>query len=141
MLLATTARTLRTVSIVYLVVGLIFATASWAPIDAPGRLMFDLIDWPVDGSPPLERAARVAAAVGGGLLVGFAALCLLVVAPEIERGNLRVVRGTIVALLAWFVVDSAGSIGSGVWTNALLNVPFLLFWLVPLWRVRKPDGE
>ena len=48
----------------------------------------------------------------------------------------RVVRGTIVALLAWFVVDSVGSFTSGVTSNVAWNVPFLLLWLLPLLLVR-----
>ena len=134
---STAARALRVVSAAYLIVGLIWVTAAMPSIDLPGRLLFDLLDWPLDGSPAdLGRTARWSSAVGAGLLVGLALVTMLVVAPEIERGNARVVRGTVVALLAWFVVDSVGSFTSGVTSNVAWNVPFLLLWLLPLLLVR-----
>lgn len=135
------ARTLRAVSSLYLLVGLVWATAAWAAVDAPGRLLFDLLDWPLDGVPAeLGRSARWASAVGAGLLVGLSLVMSLVVAPELERGNRTVARGTVIALLGWFVVDGAGSIASGVTSNALFNVPFLLGWLVPVLLLARRDG-
>ena len=48
-------------------------------------------------------------------------------AAAAERGARWVTRAVIVSLLAWFVVDSAGSIAQGAWFNVLMiNVPSLL---------------
>ena len=99
-----------------------------SPVDVPGRLLFDLLDWPLDGLPDaFGRNARWASAVGSGLLVGLALVTLLVVAPEIERT--RVARGTAIALFAWFVVES---VRRAACRNAVWNVPFLALWVLPL---------
>jgi hypothetical protein len=43
-------------------------------------------------------------------------------------------RTVLTGLLAWFVLDSAGSIASGNASNALFNVLVLLLAVGPLWR-------
>jgi hypothetical protein len=40
-------------------------------------------------------------------------------------------------VLAWFVLDSAGSIASGNPSNALFNIMVLLLAVGPLWRPAK----
>jgi hypothetical protein len=43
--------------------------------------------------------------------------------------------------LVWFIVDSAGSIASGAWTNAFFNVAILLIAVGPLWRRETAQTE
>ena len=40
-------------------------------------------------------------------------------------------------ILAWFVLDSAGSIASGNASNAVFNIAVLLLAVGPLWRPAK----
>ena len=49
-------------------------------------------------------------------------------APEAVR------RTVLAGVLAWFVLDSAGSIASGNASNAVFNIAVLLLAVGPLWR-------
>ncbi|MEZ4735448.1 MAG: hypothetical protein R3E79_50795 [Caldilineaceae bacterium] len=85
-------------------------------------------------SPP-----RHAVSIGadGGFLFGWGVMiwCLRAwvydLAPEAVR------RTVLTSLLAWFVLDSAGSIASGTPSNAFFNVIVLLLAVGPLWRPAK----
>ena len=63
-----------------------------------------------------------------GATIFAAGLWLYPAAPEPAR------RMVLTGLLAWFVVDSAGSIASGNWQNAIWNIAVLVFLVGPLWR-------
>jgi len=107
-------------------------------LDWPARLILDISDWPLDGSHDnLSRDARFLSAIGSGLLAGFSLLLLLVVVPEIERGNSVIVRGTVVALLGWYVIDSVGCLLLGITSNAVLNTLYLATILPPLLLAAK----
>ena len=102
-------------------------------LDWPARMILDISDWPIDGSHnELSRDARFISAIGSGLLAGFSVLLLLVVIPELERGNNAVVRGSVIALLTWYVVDSVGCLLLGIVSNAVLNTLYLATILPPL---------
>lgn len=117
----------------YLAFALLWWLATIPSLDLPARLILDISDWPIDGSHDnLTRDARFITAIGSGLLTGLSLLLLLVVIPELERGNTRVIRGTIIALVGWYVVDSVGCILLGIVSNAVLNTIYLLLFLVPL---------
>ena len=135
------ANALRAVSVAYAGIGLVWATIAFAPIDAPGRLFTDLLDWPLDDVPttldPLERWTH---AVGAGLLVALAVAFALVVAPAVERGDRQAVRGAALALGAWYVIDTAGAVANGMGSVGW-NTLFLLGWAVPLLLARGGLGD
>ena len=54
-------------------------------------------------------------------------------APEPVR------RTVLTGVLAWFFLDSAGSIASGNASNAAFNVVVLLLAVGPLWRPARQD--
>ena len=102
-------------------------------IDLPARLILDISDWPLDGSHDnLSRDARFISAIGSGLLVGLTFLLLLVVVPELKRGNARVVRGAVISVLAWYAVDSLGCALLGIYSNVVLNTFYALLIIPPL---------
>jgi hypothetical protein len=53
-------------------------------------------------------------------------------APEAVR------RTVLASTLAWFVLDSTGSILSGNASNAAFDIPVLLLAVGPLWRPATP---
>jgi len=121
---------------------LIFAFFWWLAtipsLDWPARFILDTSDWPIDGSHEnLSRDARFLSAIGSGLLAGFSFLLLLVVVPELEKGNTTIVRGTVIALLAWYLIDSVGCLLVGVDSNAVLNTVYLSTILPPLLLAAK----
>jgi hypothetical protein len=46
-------------------------------------------------------------------------------------------RAVLTGMLAWFFLDSAGSVASGNASNAFFNVLVLLVGVGPLWRPAK----
>lgn len=119
----------------------LFAAVWWlASVEGasePARALIDLLKWPLDGDPAaLDQIDRWLSAIGAGVLMAFAVLTHLVIAPGVEKGDLRIRRGAIAGILSWFVVDSAGSILSGVSSNAVFNFTFLALYLAPLILVR-----
>ncbi len=105
----------------------------------PMRFLIDLLFWPMDGTETLAApATRLISAIGGGLMVGWGLMLWLVAArlyprePEIARSII------LTSISAWFIFDSAGSIAAGAPLNAVLNIGFLLAFVVPL-RRRLPS--
>jgi len=115
------ARRFQIGGVVFVGVGLVTALAAHPSSGALFALATDLIFWPLDGSPgalalPTER---VLAAVSGGLMIGWGAMLL-----SLGRGS-STARALLIGGLAWFAIDSAGSLVAGVPLNALGNVLFL----------------
>ena len=115
--------------------GPIFFLGTMAQTLEPARLTLDLLSWPVDGATTYASPdTRFLSALTGGFLMGWGVMiwCLSSwvydLAPEAVR------RSVLAGVLAWFVLDSAGSIASGNASNAAFNVVVLLIAVGPLWR-------
>lgn len=116
---------------------LVWALAAFAPFGEPARFLLDLLRWPIDGNPAsLDQIDRWLSAIGGGVVLGFSVMTFLIVAPGVERGDQSIRNGAVAAILSWFVIDSAGSIASGVASNAVFNLAFLALYLAPLIMAR-----
>lgn len=115
--------------------GPIFFLGTMAQTLEPARLTLDILSWPVDGATTYASPdTRFLSALTGGFLLGWGVMiwCLSSwvydLAPEAVR------RSVLAGVLAWFVLDSAGSIASGNASNAAFNVVVLLIAVGPLWR-------
>lgn len=125
------------------VVGLfapVFFLGTMPHTSEPARLTLDLLSWPVDGATSyVSPDTRFLSALTGGFLLGWGVMiwCLSTwvydTAPEAVR------RTVLSGMLAWFVLDSTGSILSGNASNAAFNIPVLLLAAGPLWRPARPD--
>lgn len=101
----------------------------------PARLGLDVLAWPIDGFPSYESAEiRFLSALTGGFLLGWGVTigCLALWVYDLAPEGVR--RSLIVGTLAWFMLDSAGSITSGNPMNAAFNVIVLLLIVGPMWR-------
>ena len=115
--------------------GALIALGSHPAIAAPLRLVADLLIWPFDGLQPIETSeARLLAAIGGGVLVGWGVM-LWQLAPEPAAH--RIIRTSV---LAWFVVDSGGSLLAGVPLNVVGNLVFLALFLIPIGFGRRAQA-
>jgi hypothetical protein len=115
--------------------GPVFFLGSMAATREPARLTLDILSWPVDGATTFASPdTRFLSALTGGFLLGWGVMIWSLsvwaydVAPEAVR------RSVLAGVLAWFVLDSAGSIASGNPSNAAFNVLVLLIAVGPLWR-------
>jgi len=118
--------------------GPVFALGTMAATAEPARWTLDLLSWPLDGQQTFASPdTRFLSALTGGFLFGWGVMiwCLRAwvydIAPEAVR------RTVLTSLIAWFVLDSAGSIASGTPSNAFFNVIVLLLAVGPLWRPAK----
>lgn len=114
--------------------GPIFFLGTMGSTLEPARLTLDLLSWPIDGATTYASAdTRFLSALTGGFLFGWGVMvwCLSAwvydIAPEAVR------RSVLISVLAWFFLDSAGSIASGNPSNAFFNVIVLLAAVGPLW--------
>ena len=136
------ASAIRFMSVVFFVTALIFASGAFASIDGASILLHDFLDWPLDGATAeYTREACWFSAIGGGVFAGLFALFYFVVAPRVAEGDLRAKRGVIIAMLTWFVIDSAGSIAAGVASKAIFNVLFLFMIIGPILAIRPAKAR
>ena len=126
-----------------------FVIASFGPIfflgtmlatSEPARWTLDFLSFPVDGLQNYDAATtRFLSALTGGFLFGWGVCvwCLQQWVYDLAPEGVR--KAVLSGLLAWFVLDSSGSIASGNASNAFFNVIVLLLAVGPLWRPAKAE--
>ena len=98
------------------------------------RWSLDFLSWPVDGMQTYsDPTLRFLSALTGGFLFGWGVMvwCLRLWVYDAAPEGVR--RAVLTSVLAWFVLDSIGSITSGNASNALFNVIVLLILVGPMW--------
>lgn len=78
------------------------------------------------------RYIGLAHAVVGAVMLGWGIALLMVVRLLYARGSRLGWQIVGASVLAWFVSDTAFSLHFGFWQNAVLNLVFLVLFLVPL---------
>ena len=87
-------------------------------------------------SVELSTYLRLPFAVLGSVMVGWAALMIILVRGPLKSGAQWVIPALAVPIGLWFVLDTGMSIVLGYPSHALFNVPFALALGLPLWRLR-----
>ena len=119
--------------------GPVFFLGTMAPTLEPARLTLDILSWPLDGATTFASPdTRFLSAVTGGFLLGWGVMIWCLPSWVYDSAPEAVRRTVVTGLLAWFFLDSAGSIASGNASNAIFNIPVLLLAVGPLWRPAKP---
>jgi hypothetical protein len=93
--------------------------------------------WHIDtfGVEPV-RYIGLAHAVIGGVMIGWGTALYYVTSALLSRGSRQAWNLIALSLSAWFVPDTAYSLLSGYWQNAVLNAAFLLLFALPLLATR-----
>lgn len=119
--------------------GPVFTLGTMLATSEPARWSLDLLAWPLDGEQTyVEDTTRFLSALTGGFLFGWGVMIWRLVAGGAYDVAPEAIRRAVVGgLLAWFVLDSTGSILSGHAANALINVAVLLLAVGPLWRPER----
>jgi hypothetical protein len=101
----------------------------------PARWTLDLLSWPIDGGTTYASAdTRFLSALTGGFLLGWSVLIWCLSSRVYDLAPEAVRKSVVAGVLAWFVLDSSGSIASGNGSNAVFNIIVLIVAVGPLWR-------
>lgn len=120
--------------------GPIFFLGSMFPFSEPARWTLDFLSFPIDGIQNYQAdTTRFLSALTGGFLMGRG-VCIWALQHWVYNLAPEGVRKSVLAgILAWFVLDSAGSIASGNASNLLFNVIVLFIAVGPLWVAAKEN--
>ncbi|MFN8356636.1 MAG: hypothetical protein U0Y10_19435 [Spirosomataceae bacterium] len=115
--------------------GPIFFLGTILSTSEPARWTLDLLSWPLDDIQNYEApTTRFLSALTGGFLFGWG-IMIWFLQKWIYDAAPEGVRKTVLAgLLAWFCLDSAGSVASQNPSNVFFNVIVLLLAVGPLWK-------
>lgn len=118
--------------------GPIFFFGTMLPTSEAARWTLDLLSWPLDGLQTYSSPdTRFLSALTGGFLFGWGVMIWCLSAWVYDAAPEAVRRSVLVGLIAWFILDSAGSVASGTPSNVLFNVVVLLVAVGPLWLPAK----
>ena len=133
-------RWLKVAAVVVGSFGPVFFLATMVASDEPARLTLDMLSWPIDGAQSYAApTTRFLSAITGGVLFGWGVLIWLLSGDIYDAAPEAVRKAVLISLLAWFVLDSAGSIASGNVSNAGFNILILLAAVGPMWRPARPQ--
>lgn len=118
--------------------GPVFFLGTMRPTMAPARLTLDLLGWRLGNPSNFDSPdTRFLSALTGGFLFGWGVTIWCLSSWVYDAAPEGVRRTVLAGVLAWFCLDSAGSIASGNPSNAAFNVAVLLAAVGPLWRAAK----
>lgn len=119
-------------------VGFIAAAASYPQPKTLWLLLFDLLKWPLDGDPAgFAPTGYALNAVLGGVMVGWGLTLYFLADGPLADNPRDISKVILVGLIAWFMVDSAGSFAANLPGNVVLNVMFLALFLPPLFALMR----
>lgn len=126
-------------AILVMLFGPIFFLGTMDATVEPIRFSADFLAWPIDGAQTYtDPDTRFVGALAGGFLMGWGALIWALSGKAYDAAPEAIRRAVLGGFLAWFVLDSAGSITSGHGSNAVFNILVLIAFVGPLWR---PDDN
>jgi hypothetical protein len=143
----TTARSreqawLSVASLIVAAFGLAVALAAHPALAPTIGVLVDLLIWPLDGAQSLASPeARLLAAVGGGVMLGWGVMLWLVANRLYARDPALARSMVLTSVGAWFVVDSLASVMAGVPLDVLGNVAFLAMLVWPVWKRPELGGR
>lgn len=101
-----------------------------------GLLLFSSGDRLDQLGAPAVAYVSLTHAVLGAVMFGWSVALLAVIAGPFRRGSRAAWRTVAISLAAWFVPDTAFSLWSGFWPNAVLNLGLAVVFAIPLAATR-----
>ncbi|MEM1218081.1 MAG: hypothetical protein AAGH79_04185 [Bacteroidota bacterium] len=125
---------IKVTAIVVASFGPVFFLGTMEETIEPARLTLDLLSWPIDGATTYASPdVRFLSALAGGFLMGWGVMIWLLSSWVYDLAAEPVRKVVLYGALAWYLVDSSGSVTSGNASNVLFNTAFLLLAVGPLW--------
>lgn len=118
-------RSIKGAAIITAGFGLFLAISSTDATDGLLRYCADLVFFRRgEGPDHLTDTNHLVDAIAGGVMVGWGVMFWLLADRLLHTAPKQIKHIMITSLACWFMVDSAGSIASGGWLNAVLNLSF-----------------
>jgi hypothetical protein len=114
-----------------LLAGAGFALSAFKALEAPVRIFYDVIYWPMDGQSAWSEPLRASVGILGAVFIGMILFFKIAVDEAHRQASHSLWRRILGALLAWYVIDSTLSVLSGIPMNALSNTLILASGAVP----------
>ncbi|QTN35419.1 excinuclease ABC subunit A [Cognatishimia activa] len=119
-----------------------FALFMFASLFTPLRevmsFFLDLVHMPLDGAQNLSRdTEEVLTAISAGIFFGFCVLLWQVTTEVYVKDPLLGRRMILSSVIAWYVIDTTGSLIVGAWMNGILNTVFLIALISPVLRQQE----
>lgn len=120
--------------------GPIFFLGSMLSTSKPASWTLDILSLPLDNLQNYEASTtRFLSALTGGFLFGWGICIWFLQKWAYDKAPEEVRKSVLAGLLAWFFLDSCGSIASGNTSNAFINILVLLIAVGPLWKPATSD--
>ena len=114
--------------------GPVFFFGSILETSEPARWTMDFLSLPLDGKQHFDSpTTRFLSALTGGFLFGWGVCVWCLRKWVYDKAPEEVRKSVLTGLIAWFCLDSLGSILSGNSSNAFINIIILLLASGPLW--------
>lgn len=112
--------------------GALLVTAAIPGLDAGARLLFQVFAGnPANAATFDLPAVRFGLGLQGALTIGWA-MTMFAVIQAAKTIGAPIWRSLTFALLAWYVIDSAVSVSTGFWLNAVSNTALMVTYLIPV---------
>lgn len=76
----------------------------------------------------------------GAVAIGWSVMIIMALRPASSETIKAAERATMLSIELWFLVDSTVSLYSGYWRNVILNLGFLLPFLIAYYQSQKRFG-
>lgn len=132
---------LKVLAVIVISFAPVFFLGTMVSTAEPARFTIDLLVWPLDGVQSFDaHETRFVAALASGFLLGWGLLIWRLSTTVYDHAPEAVRQAVVISVVAWFVVDSLGSITSGTASNVIPNVIILLVGIGPLWRPARDEA-
>jgi hypothetical protein len=129
---------LKAASAAVMGVGVVVALSAFPPAATVTNILSDLVFWPFDGRQAVDtQTARLLAAIGGGVMFGWGLLLWQLTTQLLPKDPVLAAALIRTSIVAWFVLDSICSVLAGAYLNVVLNLGFLVMFLVPLAQMKR----
>ena len=112
--------------------GVLLTTAAIPSIDGLVRVLFTLFAANPENAGMFDQpAVRFGLGLQGALTIGWA-LTLFALIDAAKTIGAAAWRALTISLLAWYAIDSAISVATGFWPNAISNTALMVAFAVPI---------
>lgn len=126
---------LKVTAIVIASFGPVFFLSTMIETAGPSRITLDILSWPLPTLHSFEaQTTRFLSALTGGFLFGWGIMVWALSGEAYDAAPEAVRKAVLTGLIAWFCLDSAGSVASGTWPNVFFNIIVLVIGVGPMWR-------